>query len=68
VNLKGESGEIMLQVIGGTRWLRFYPDKFQTDHQLALGFLSYERDYPPDNLMKATVTVTGAIAAIEKAS
>ncbi len=68
VNLKGEAGEIMNQVAGATRWLRFYPDKFRTDHHLVLGFVSVEREFPADNLMKAAVTVTGAIAAIEKAS
>ena len=68
VNLKGEAGEIMAQVIGGMRWLRFYPDKFKTDHHIVLGFLTYDRDHPPDDMMKASVTVTGSVAAIEKAS
>ncbi len=68
VNLKGEAGEIMSEVIGGMRWLRFYPDKFKTDHHIVLGFLTYDRDNPPDDMMKASVTVTGAVVAIEKAS
>ena len=68
VMLKGEAGEILQSVINDTRWLRFYPDKFRTDHHLVCGKLTQEREYPPDNAMKATVTVTGVVAAIEKAS
>ncbi len=67
VNLKGEAGEIMTQVINGMRWLRFFPDKFKTDHHIVLGFLTYDRDNPPDDFIKASVTVTGSIAAIELA-
>jgi hypothetical protein len=68
VKLKGEAGEILLSVVNDVRWLRFYPDKFKTDHQLVCGDLTQEREFPPDNAMKATVKVTGVIAAIEKAS
>lgn len=68
VELKGEAGEIMNQLIGGTRWLRFYPDKFKSDNHICCGFLHYDRDNPPDNMIKAKVSVLGIVAAVEKGS
>jgi hypothetical protein len=68
VLLKGENGEILSSVVNDTRWFRFYPDKFRTDHHLVCGDLTYDREYPPDNVMKASCKVNGVVAAIEKAS
>ena len=68
VELKGEAGEIMAQIVSGARWLRFYPDKFKADNHICLGFLDWDRDYPPDNMIKAKVGVLGIVAAVEKGS
>ncbi len=68
VELKGEAGEIMAQIIGGVRWLRFYPDKFKSDNHICQGFLEYDRDFPTDNMMMAKVNILGHLAAVEKGS
>jgi len=68
VMLKGENGEILSSVVNDTRWFRFYPDKFRTDHHLVCGDLTYDREYPPDNVMKASCKINGVVATIEKAS
>jgi len=68
VMLKGEAGEIMQSVVNDTRWFRFYPDKFRTDHQVCCGDLTYDREHPADSPMKASCKINGVVATIEKAS
>jgi hypothetical protein len=68
VMLKGQAGEILNSVVNGRRWFRFYPDKYQSDYQLVCGDLTYAREFPPDNVMKASCKVTGVVATVEKAS
>lgn len=58
----------LVQADGDTRWLRFYPDKFQAPHRLDQGVIGIANNYPSEGNYSVAVTVSAVAKGLALAA
>lgn len=66
--LTGLPGDPVLQNANGIRVMKFFPDRFKTEHQLMWASYSTTRTYPAAGAMKASCSLIAITDIIEKSS